>query len=248
MPLPFSLGHINLWLLEDGDGWTVVDTGVNIDECRQTWEHTFADRMQGRPVSRVVVTHLHPDHVGCAGWLVQHFDACIMCGQCERYCPTGAGIRMSTDWDTAGFGPEDFEERVEKELFLCEVCGDVLAPADQIAWLTGRLGPIAFANPKTCLGPEFHTDAVDDVLLSHHISCVSLATVARHAQPAMPDGGALTVGAFQEGTNLLVAVSDTGVGIDPDDVYIDMKVQGKVEKIDEKTTLPQFYPASAANE
>jgi hydrogenase-4 component H len=79
--------------------------------------------------------------------LVQHFDACIMCGQCERYCPTGAGIRMSTDWDTAGFGPEDFEEQVEKELVLCEVCGDVLAPADQIAWLTGRLGPLAFANP-----------------------------------------------------------------------------------------------------
>ena len=45
--------------------------------------------------------------------LVQHFDACIMCGQCARYCPTGAGIRMSTDWDTAGFRPEDFEERVE---------------------------------------------------------------------------------------------------------------------------------------
>ena len=79
--------------------------------------------------------------------LVQHFDACIMCGQCERYCPTGAGIRMSTDWDTAGFKPEDFEERVEKDLVICEVCGEVLAPADQLAWLADRLGPVAFANP-----------------------------------------------------------------------------------------------------
>ena len=79
--------------------------------------------------------------------LVQHFDACIMCGQCERYCPTQKGIRMSTDWDTAGFKPEDFEESVEKELVLCEVCGDILAPADQLAWLADRMGPLAFANP-----------------------------------------------------------------------------------------------------
>jgi hydrogenase-4 component H len=83
--------------------------------------------------------------------LVQHFDACIMCGQCARYCPTGAGIRMSTDWDTAGFRPEDFEERVEKELVLCEVCGEVLAPAAQLDWLAGRLGPVAFANPALTL-------------------------------------------------------------------------------------------------
>jgi len=79
--------------------------------------------------------------------LVQHLDACIVCGQCERYCPTQKGIRMSREWDFAGFGPEDFEERVEKELVMCEVCGEVLAPADQLYWLSERLGPMSFANP-----------------------------------------------------------------------------------------------------
>jgi hydrogenase-4 component H len=79
--------------------------------------------------------------------LVQHFDACIVCGQCERYCPTGRGIRMSSEWDTAGFKPEDFEESVEKELVLCEICGDLVAPADQLRWLAERLGPASFANP-----------------------------------------------------------------------------------------------------
>ena len=73
--LPFSLSHINLWLHDDEGGWTVVDTGVNVEECRQTWERTFESRMAGRPVVRVVVTHLHPDHVGCAGWLCDRFDA-----------------------------------------------------------------------------------------------------------------------------------------------------------------------------
>ena len=74
MHLPFSLSHINLWLLEDDDGWCIVDSGVDIDECRQTWEHTFATVMGGKAVSRVLVTHLHPDHIGCAGWLTDRFD------------------------------------------------------------------------------------------------------------------------------------------------------------------------------
>ncbi len=79
--------------------------------------------------------------------LVQHLDACILCGQCERHCPTGAGIKLSAEFDSAGFSPEEFEERVEKELLLCELCGSVLAPVDQIRWLIRRLGPLAFANP-----------------------------------------------------------------------------------------------------
>ncbi len=83
--------------------------------------------------------------------LVQHFDACIMCGQCERYCPTQEGIRMTTEWDNAGFKPEDFEDRVEKELVMCEVCGGLLAPADQLLWLAERLGPVSFANPTLAM-------------------------------------------------------------------------------------------------
>jgi ferredoxin len=79
--------------------------------------------------------------------LVQHLDACILCGQCERYCPTQKGIRMSNEWDFVGFAPEDFEEQIEKELVMCEVCGEVLAPADQLRWLAERLGPASFANP-----------------------------------------------------------------------------------------------------
>ncbi len=83
--------------------------------------------------------------------LVQHLDACIVCGQCERYCPTQKGIRMSHEWDYAGFAPADFEERVEKELVLCEVCGELLAPADQLYWLAKRLCPMSFANPTLAM-------------------------------------------------------------------------------------------------
>ena len=70
MPLPFALDHINLWILEDGDGWTLVDTGYGTEATWTLWEQLFAGLLAGRPVKNVVVTHYHPDHVGSAGWLV----------------------------------------------------------------------------------------------------------------------------------------------------------------------------------
>ena len=71
MPLPFALDHINLWLLEDGDGWTLVDTGYGVQATWDLWEKHFVGVMGGRRVRNVVVTHYHPDHVGSAGWLVE---------------------------------------------------------------------------------------------------------------------------------------------------------------------------------
>ena len=74
MPLPMVLEHINLWILEDGDAWTLVDTGMFIDRSREIWEQVFTKSMNDNPVRRVIVTHLHPDHSGCAGWLTERFN------------------------------------------------------------------------------------------------------------------------------------------------------------------------------
>jgi glyoxylase-like metal-dependent hydrolase (beta-lactamase superfamily II) len=75
MPLPFALDHINLWLLEDGEGWTLVDTGFGVPATWELWEKHFCGAMGGRPVKNVVVTHYHPDHVGSAAWLVERTGA-----------------------------------------------------------------------------------------------------------------------------------------------------------------------------
>jgi glyoxylase-like metal-dependent hydrolase (beta-lactamase superfamily II) len=69
MPLPFSLDHINLWVLDDGDSWTLVDTGLNAADCKDVWRGLLAGSLAGRPIGRVIVTHYHPDHLGLAGWL-----------------------------------------------------------------------------------------------------------------------------------------------------------------------------------
>ena len=74
MPMPMALDHINLWLLEDGDGWTVVDTGLASEDSRTIWEGLFGDFMGGKPILRVICTHMHPDHIGLAGWLCEQFD------------------------------------------------------------------------------------------------------------------------------------------------------------------------------
>ena len=75
MPLPFALDHINLWLLDDGDGWTIVDTGYGVAATRKLWRRLFETRLGGRPVTRVIATHFHPDHMGSAAWLAGHWRA-----------------------------------------------------------------------------------------------------------------------------------------------------------------------------
>jgi glyoxylase-like metal-dependent hydrolase (beta-lactamase superfamily II) len=75
MPLPFLLGHINLWLLADGDSWAVVDTGLYTQATTDLWTQVLQHQLRGAPLSRVIVTHLHPDHAGCSGWLEQRCHA-----------------------------------------------------------------------------------------------------------------------------------------------------------------------------
>jgi glyoxylase-like metal-dependent hydrolase (beta-lactamase superfamily II) len=77
MPLPFALNHINLWALDDGDGWAIVDTGTQTPEVLTAWRALLAPDsvLRGRPVTRVFATHMHPDHMGMAGWLTRKYDA-----------------------------------------------------------------------------------------------------------------------------------------------------------------------------
>ena len=82
MALPFALNHINLWLLRDRldvngvmtDGWTIVDCCIDAPSSRKQWLHLFDTALDGLPVLRVLVTHMHPDHVGLAHWLVEHWS------------------------------------------------------------------------------------------------------------------------------------------------------------------------------
>jgi glyoxylase-like metal-dependent hydrolase (beta-lactamase superfamily II) len=73
-PLPFRLRSINLYLLEESDGWTIVDCGYSREDVRMQWEQIFAGTLKGKPVTRLIVTHFHPDHAGNAAWLAKRWN------------------------------------------------------------------------------------------------------------------------------------------------------------------------------
>lgn len=74
MPLPIAgLEHINLWLLQDNDAWTIVDTGLKNDHIKDLWEQIFSRYLADKPVKRIICTHFHPDHMGLAGWLTERW-------------------------------------------------------------------------------------------------------------------------------------------------------------------------------
>ena len=83
MPLPISLQWINLWLIEDDDGWTIVDTGMGTETTREHWRSIFESVLGDKPVTRVVVTHMHPDHIGLAGWITRKFGARLAMSRLE---------------------------------------------------------------------------------------------------------------------------------------------------------------------
>lgn len=93
MPLPFQLDHINLWLLRDGEGWSIVDSGFPDDGVRSTWQNILKT-LEG-PVKRLIVTHFHPDHLGLASWLQAETGA-------ELWMTSGEFLTAHAVWHEVG--------------------------------------------------------------------------------------------------------------------------------------------------
>jgi glyoxylase-like metal-dependent hydrolase (beta-lactamase superfamily II) len=83
MPLPFSLAWINLWLIQDEGGWALVDTGIATEQTRELWRKLFDEALQGAPITKLICTHMHPDHVGLAGWITRKFDCPLLISRLE---------------------------------------------------------------------------------------------------------------------------------------------------------------------
>ncbi|MDE2469096.1 MAG: MBL fold metallo-hydrolase, partial [Bradyrhizobium sp.] len=83
LKLPFRLNHVNIYLFADGDGWTVVDSGFGNEESIAVWTALFEGPLRHVKITRLIVTHSHPDHVGLAGWIVERFDCPLFMSQVE---------------------------------------------------------------------------------------------------------------------------------------------------------------------
>src|SRR6056297_3697716 len=134
LPLPMALDHVNIYALDDGDSWTIVDTGIHSRRSVALWEKVLAGPLQGRPVSRVILTHHHPDHIGMAGWLMDRFGAELVTTRTawlmarmlildveER--PTEQAVAF---WRSAGMDPEILEARKNDRPYnFADVCAPI---------------------------------------------------------------------------------------------------------------------------
>ena len=99
--------------------------------------------------------------------MIHHTDTCIFCGQCEAACIADhEGIKLSNDWELSFFKRDESSESIEKELQLCEVCGDPIACKDHLKWIAEKVGELAYSNPTLYLSRLRSLGIVDDNIIS----------------------------------------------------------------------------------
>jgi len=148
MPLPMQLDHVNVYALDDGDGWTVIDTGFAGKKSRAAWLALMEGPLGGRPIKRVVVTHHHPDHVGLAGWLQSDHGADLVTTRTAWLFARMLTLDVHTSpvpqtvayWRSAGLSEDIIAQRMVEKPFNF---ADVVAPM-----------PLGFTRIKE--GDHFH--------------------------------------------------------------------------------------------
>lgn len=122
LPLPFALNHVNCYLLRERDGWTMLDTGLNRPEIHAGWQDAFATLgLVPQDIHRIIVTHMHPDHIGMAGRMQQE---------------SGAPVFMSSrEWEVA---QATWQPNRERDAIVADYLRRVGAPAAVGALVEGQ--------------------------------------------------------------------------------------------------------------
>lgn len=117
MALPFALNHINLYLFEDGPGWALLDTGVGTPQSIEAWERVLAGPLGGKPITRMLASHFHADHVGLAGWFHERYGIPLHMAQTEYLLSKALGVRdeatrseQAAFYQSTGLKPEQISE------------------------------------------------------------------------------------------------------------------------------------------
>ncbi len=151
LPLPLALDHVNAYALDEGDGWSVVDPGMDTAAARALWQALRSGPLAGRPVRRVLVTHHHPDHVGLAGWLARDGAGILASRTAWLYArmltldvQERPGPETLAFWRAAGMAADELDRRAASRPFNFADCVAPLAPGferlseGQVVHLGGR--------------------------------------------------------------------------------------------------------------
>jgi glyoxylase-like metal-dependent hydrolase (beta-lactamase superfamily II) len=129
LPLPMALDHVNVYALDDGTGWTIIDTGMDSRRSRAIWQGLLDGPLAAKPVTRVIVTHHNPDHVGLAGWFQSNGASLLMTRTAwllarmlvldEQALPTAEQIAF---WRAAGMDADQLAAKSQERPFNFADC------------------------------------------------------------------------------------------------------------------------------
>ena len=99
--------------------------------------------------------------------MIHYSDTCIFCGQCEANCISDKeGIKQSTEWELSFFDRSKAEDSIEKELQLCEICGDTIACRDHLKWISEKIGELTYSSPTLYLSRLKNLGITDENTIS----------------------------------------------------------------------------------
>ena len=201
MPLPFSLKYINLWLLEDHDSWVIIDTGVCNDDTSALWKQIFDNHLDGKPVSRVMATHCHPDHIGLAGWLTDYWDVELWITQSEwQQARLGVlseretvKLLMAQHYDRLGVPAEALKRMTRIQGYFKNMNGDIpltyhRVTADSEIMINGRIWTVIIGHGHSPEHASYYCKELDviiggDMLLPKITPAISVSMEEPNGNP-----------------------------------------------------------------
>ncbi len=159
LPLPMALDHVNVFVFEDGNGWTIIDTGFYTERCVDIWQKIIHQHLAPKPITRVIITHYHPDHIGMAGWFRTKYNAEIITTQISWLFARMLVLDVQdvhtqeslSYFQKAGLSSEELEERKNARPFnFADVVHTIPLGYNRIA--EGDLIPIGKRNWRVIIG------------------------------------------------------------------------------------------------
>ena len=122
VPLPFRLNHINCYLVQGIRGLVLIDTGLNTDVSKSVWRDFLESQYLTQPIVAIVLTHLHPDHIGMSHWLQNELDIPVYLAAADiamvrsLWCADSDSSKkaFSAHWGQFGLPVDMFNQLVER--------------------------------------------------------------------------------------------------------------------------------------